>query len=807
MKYTHYIEQMTLAEKCGLLSGKDVWHTRAVERLNIPSIALADGPSGLRKQAGEGDHLGLNESTKATCFPSAAAIANSWDEALAQKVGSAIGQEARQQGIDVVLGPGLNTKRSPLCGRNFEYYSEDPYLSGKLASGFIQGVQSQGVAACPKHFAANSQELRRMVNDSVVDERTLRELYLTNFEIAVREGKPQSIMSAYNLVNGTYANENPHLLKDILVDEWGFEGVVVTDWGGSNDFVEGVRVGSHLEMPGAGDDSACQLLRAVQEGEIDEATIDQRVDALLQLVLSKSDRAKHTPEDAGPMHDIAREAAEQSIVLLKNQDGILPLDKAAKVAIIGDFAKTPRYQGAGSSVVNPSHVDNTLELMPQYFTHCVGYAPGFHRDGREDMALVEQAARLAGKADYVLLYLGLPEVYEVEGMDRGHMQIPHNQIILLELLEKVNANIIVVLSAGSAVEMPWVKHCKALVYGGLGGQAGAGAMLNVMLGKVCPGGKLAETFPKSYADAPVSKYYPGLERTSEYREGLYIGYRYFETTQAPVCYPFGFGLSYTSFDYRDLVVQDEQVTFTITNTGRVAGSEIAQLYIALPGAKVFRPSKELKGFAKVHLDAGETRQVTIQIDDKAYRYFNVKTGRFEVEGGVYQLQIGASVRDIRLYTEVEVEGTGAPHPYQNVDVSCYEKGDVHVVQDACFEALLGHDIPVALWDKQAPFGLNDAVCQLYYAKSLPARLVYKLLTGLKNKSIAKGKPDLNILFIYNLPFRGIAKMMNGMVSMEMARAIVKIVNGHFFRGMRLLVKGFFTRPRLSDKLYKGEQMK
>lgn len=804
MRYQQTIKRMTLAEKCGLLSGKDVWHTRALAHLGIPSITLSDGPSGLRKQAGEGDHLGLNASTQATCFPSAATLANGWDEALVETVGAAIGQEARRQGVQVVLGPGLNTKRSPLCGRNFEYFSEDPYLSGKLAAGFVRGIQGQGVAACPKHFAANSQELHRMVNDSVVDERTLRELYLTNFEIAVKEGKPRSIMTSYNLVNGTYANENTQLLHQTLVEEWGFNGAVVTDWGGCNDFAEGIRAGSHLEMPGTGDDSACQLMRAVQAGGISEELVNQRVDALLHLILAAPAQGEGVVDEE-KMHRIARKAAEQSIVLLKNQDDVLPLQQNTKVAVIGDFAKTPRYQGAGSSVVNPTRVDQTLELITQYYPNTIGYTQGFLREDKPEASLLEQAVRLAKEAEYVLLYLGLPEAYETEGLDREHMRIPENQIRLLETLSKVNKNIIVVLSAGSAVEMPWLEACKALVYSCLGGQAGADALLRVISGAVCPSGKLAETFPLQYEDLPVSRYYPGRERTSEYREGLYVGYRYFETAQAPVRFPFGFGLSYTTFAYDDLQMREQQATFSLTNTGSVAGAEIAQLYVSLPGAKVFRPAVELKGFAKVYLEAGETRRVTIPLDDKTFRYFSTATNHFEVEGGTYELRIGASIQDIRLHARMEVQGTDTPRPNKDTDIPCYRQAEVHQVSDQDFEALLGRPIPDAHWDLQSPLGLNDAICQLYYAKSLPARLVYRLLTRMKDKSIAKGKPDLNILFIYNMPFRGIAKMMNGMVSMEMARALVTIVNGHFFRGAGALIKGFFSRPRLPDSKSKGGQ--
>ncbi len=795
MRHTELIAQMTLPEKCALLSGKDVWHTRAIERLGIPSIALSDGPSGLRKQEGEGDQLGIHASVKATCFPSAAAIANSWDTELAQRVGSAIGEEARAQNVQVLLGPGLNTKRSPLCGRNFEYFSEDPYLSGKLAAGFIRGVQRQGVSACPKHFAANSQEGHRMASDSVVDERTLRELYLTNFEIAIREGQPQALMTAYNKVNGTYANEHPQLLHDILRGEWGYQGAVITDWGGSNDFTEGIRMGSNLEMPGCGDDSPVQLLQTVREGRIPEETVDQRVDELLELILSTDKARKPGTLDVQGHHETALEAATEAIVLLKNEGGLLPLNQRCKVAVIGDFAQKPRYQGAGSSMVNPTRVDNTLALLDNTFPASIGYAPGFLREDKPDAALTEDALKLAREAECVLLYLGLTEVFESEGIDRTHMRIPQNQIDLLDKLSTVNKHIVVVLSSGSAVEMPWLNRCQALVYGSLGGQAGAEAMLRVLSGVVCPSGKLAETFPVAYGDLPVSHYYPGAQKTSEYREALFVGYRYCVTTNEHPLFPFGYGLSYTSFAYANAAANKASVSLDVTNTGNCAGVEIVQLYVALPNSQVFRPARELKGFARVALAPGETKRVMIPLDDKAFRYFNVKTNRWEIEGGVYQLMLGASSEDIRLTTSVTIAGTDAPIPYGD-ETACYHRAAVHAVPDSAFRALLGHELPPHSWDEKAPLEMNDAIMQLYYAKNPLARWVGKLLSSLIDRSLAKGTPDLNLLFMYNMPFRGIAKMMNGMVSMEMAEDILLMANGHFFKGLGGVIHGFFHRPHL-----------
>ncbi|MBQ7183077.1 MAG: glycoside hydrolase family 3 C-terminal domain-containing protein [Clostridia bacterium] len=796
MRYADLISQMTLEEKASLLSGRDVWHTHQIERLGIPAMTLSDGPSGLRKQAGEGDHLGLNASTKAACIPAAAALANSWDPEVAEAMGCVVGADAAAQDVQVLLGPGLNTKRSPLCGRSFEYYSEDPYLAGKLAAGFIRGVQKNGVSACAKHFAANSQELLRMHNDSVMDERTLREMYLTNFEIAVKEGKPRCLMTSYNRLNGVYTNENPHLYG-ILRGEWGYDGMVVTDWGGSNSYTEGVRAGMNLEMPAAGDDSPCQLVKAVKEGKISEKVIDQRVDELLCAVMYE--RPKAGPVDEDKRHEAVLAAAEKCVVLLKNEGGVLPLEKNAKVAVIGDFASTPRYQGAGSSMVNASRVDEPLTLLKAAFPDQIGFARGFERLDKENAELMNEAVALAGKAEAVLLYIGLPEGFETEGLDRTHMRLPANQIALIEKVAAANPNVIAVLSCGSAVEMPWIDKCKALVYGCLGGEAAADAVVNVLTGKVNPGGKLAETFPLEYKDMPVSRYYPGTEATSEYREGLYVGYRYFTTAQKAVRFPFGFGLSYTTFEYSGLTVTDEGVSFDIENTGDRDGDEIAQMYVSLPGAKIFRPRMELKGFARVSLKAGEKKRVTIPFDDYTFRYFNVVSNAFEVEGGLYDILIGASSEDIRVRTTFTVKGTGKQNPYAKSEFDCYRAADVMDVGDDAFGKLLGRKIPAHSWVKAEPLGLNDTVRQMKYAKNPVARLGYKILTGKVEKAIEKGKPDLNLLFIYNIPFRGMAKMMNGMVSMDMAEDITTMVNGHWHKGLFRLLKHFFRRPKMETK--------
>ncbi len=795
MKHTDIIEKMTIEEKAAILSGKNVWQSRNIDRLGIPSIFCADGPHGIRKQAREGDHLGLNASLPATCFPTAASISNSWDMDLCREIGEALGEEASALDVNVLLGPGLNIKRSPLCGRNFEYFSEDPYLSGKLAAAYIKGIQSQGVYACPKHFAVNSQELRRMAMNSVVDERTLREIYLEGFEIAVKEGGARSIMTSYNEVNGVYANENEHLLKDILRGEWGFDGIVITDWGGSNDHVKGVAAGSNLEMPSPGLHSARELIEAVENGSLSmealEANVDDLLEAVLDLTRNRENKGKSFDQEGH--HKLAEKAEEESIVLLKNEDELLPLKPGCKVALIGDFAFTPRYQGAGSSLVNPIRVENMEAMIRNYPLNVTGCARGYSRGGKTDVTLKEEALTLAAQADVVLYCFGLDEISESEGMDRIHMGIPQNQISLLTALSEANPNVVGILSAGSAIEMPWHECCKSLLHGYLGGEAGPSAMLRVITGEVNPSGRLSETYPLRYEDTPAYRYFPGAERCSQYREGIYVGYRYYDTVKVKVQYPFGYGLSYTTFSYKDLEVLENEVRFTLTNTGRVDGKEVVQLYVGGPKGRIFRPEKELKGFKKVFLKAGECKAITIPFDDKTFRYWNSMTNRFEVEGGVYSIFIGANVADIRLLQTVTREGTTKDWPYKAETLKSYYTGRISQLSEKEFETLLGHPVPEGKWS--GDLSLNDALSQMYYAKSPLARLVWRILTGLKNKSEEKGKPDLNLLFIYNMPFRGIAKMTGGAVSMDMAEGMVLAVNGHFFRGMRRIIGGYFANAK------------
>ena len=778
MKHDQIIKKLTLEQKCALLSGADTFRSRGMG--DVPSIWLSDGPHGLRKQAGASDHLGLNPSEKATCFPTATTIANSWNEALGEEIGRALGEEAVEQQVAVVLGPGLNMKRNPLCGRNFEYFSEDPYLAGKLAAAYVRGIQTQGVSACPKHFAANNQELRRMATDSIVDERTLREIYLTGFEIAVKEGKPGCIMTSYNKVNGTYANENEHLLVDVLRKDWGYDKAVVTDWGGSNDHALGVKYGSTLEMPAAGLDCVRELMDAVKSGKVSEADVDARVDELLTLALDAQPALQNAkPADMAAHHALARKAAAESIVLLKNEADILPLAEGTKVALIGDFAFTPRYQGAGSSVVNAAQVECLAEEIKSTGLDCIGTAKGYERNGMHNAELAAEAVALSAKADVALLCLGLTEQDESEGLDRPHMMLADNQVALLNAVREKAQKVVVLFHAGSAVELPWLDKCDALLHGALGGQAGASAMLDALTGKVNPSGKLAETWPIHYEDTPSRFHFGGDGVNVEYREGLFIGYRYYQKAGKKVRFPFGYGLSYTSFAYENLAADASGATLTIRNTGKHAGAEVVQLYVRKPDSKLPMPVQELKGFAKVCLQPGESREVCIALDDKAFRCWNVKTSRWEIEGGAYEIRVGASSEDIRLTAAVTVAGTNAPVPYDPAELPSYYAGDVQEVSQAEFEKLLGSPVPA---DKPV-IDRNMTLGQLHHSRAPIGWIIGGVLNLLVKRAMKKGTADLNLLFVHNMPLRAIAKMTNGMVSMGVIDGLVMELKGFWVIGL------------------------
>jgi len=804
LKYETIIQQMSLEEKALMMSGKNTWQTQDYPQYGIPSMMMSDGPHGMRTQPPEaGDHLGINASMPATCFPTAATIANSWDVQLGEEIGKALAEEAISMGVHVILGPGLNIKRSPLCGRNFEYFSEDPYHAGKMAASYIKGIQSYGISACPKHFAVNSQELRRMAMDSVLDERTLREIYLTGFEIAVKEGKAKSIMSSYNEVNGVYANENKHLLQEILVDEWGFEGYVVSDWGASNDHALGVKHGSHLEMPGTAKVGQKEILEGIKNGVLTETELDQRLDELLNVIFTTNEGAKKTKEvygigqssmtrlayDVEAHHALARKAAEEGIVLLKNGGDILPLTGKAKVAVIGDFAKTPRYQGAGSSLVNPTkEPESILNCIEDTDLHMVSFAQGYKRNAKPDAQLIDTAVKAAGEADVILVFAGLDEIGEAEGLDRTNMKMAEAQNALIDALTDKYDNVIVVLSAGSPVEMPWADKVKAIVQGYLGGQAGASAMLNVLTGKANPSGRLNETYPICYEDTPAYTYYPSKERNSEYREGLYVGYRYYTTVGKEVRFPFGYGLSYTTFAYKDIKANEKEVRFTLKNTGNRAGAEIPQVYVEMISDTVYRPVRELKGFARVELAPGEEKEVRIPLETYAFRFFDTRTNTWEVESGTYRIVVARNANAIELKTDVTIEGTVKEGRYSEELVPSYFSGAITEVSDEEFKTLYEKEIPDGSWGGE--IGINDAFCQFYYAKSGLCRLVYKVLKGQLDKAIAKGEPNLDVLFIYNMPIRGISRMTGGAVNMKMVHGITEIANGHFLRGLGKVISGF-----------------
>ena len=774
------ISKLTLMEKAALLSGKNEWESRDISRLGIQSISFSDGPHGLRRQEGAGDHLGLNASLPATCFPTAATVANSWDPELGEEIGAALGEEAVAQKVDVLLGPGLNMKRSPLCGRNFEYFSEDPILAGKMAASYVRGIQSQHVYSCPKHFAVNSREYRRMAMNAVVDERTLREVYLTAFEIAVKEGGAKTIMSAYNEVNGKYANENEHLLVDILRKEWGFDGIVVTDWGASNDHVAGVKCQSNVEMPNPGLDSARELIKAATEGEgrITEAEIDQAILPIIEAALYFKDNDHTKGFDKEAHHAIAKKAAVNSAVLLKNDESILPLAPGTKVALKGPFVDKPRYQGSGSSQVNSTKVETIAEQIKNY-----------------DLQVVEDPEQ----ADVVLFFFGLDEIAESEGGDRMSIDVPEYQIKELEQLTVFNKHIIGVMSAGSSVKMPWLSNLQALLHGYLTGQAGASALLDIITGKEIPTGKLSESYPFAYTDCSIVNYAGTEKRNLQYREGPFIGYRYYDTADVAVQFPFGYGLSYTTYEYSNLTVTADGVKFTITNTGARDGAEIAQLYVGKAESGLIRPKKELKGFKKVWIKAGESLEVEIPFDDKTFRYFSTVSNQWEIEGGEYQIYVGASVADIKLTGAITKEGTITELPYNIDDLPSYKTGKVRNVHYEEFEKLYAMPLPE---EKVGLLEINDALCQMKDAKSAICRKVYKVLKNNLDKSYEKGVPDLNTMFIYNMPFRAICKMSGGMVSREMVESIVTIANGHFFRGLGGVIGGFF-RNRSANKKYEA----
>ncbi len=804
---TELLGQMTLEEKASLCSGRDFWYLKGIERLGIASIMVTDGPHGLRKQAGEGNQAGITDSVPATCFPTASALAATWNRDLIFQVGQALGEECRQEKVAVILGPGANIKRSPLCGRNFEYFSEDPYLTGQMASSLIKGVQSQGVGASLKHYAVNNQEYRRMVIDAIVDERALREVYLAGFEMAVKEAQPWTVMCAYNKVNGTYCAEHETLMTTILKEEWGHTGLVVTDWGAMNDRVAGLKAGVELEMPGVANGNDASLVAAVQSGQLDEAILDRAVERILALIFRAGESlAEDLSYDKEAHHALARQVAAEGAVLLKNEGAILPLKYNTRIALIGRFARSPRYQGAGSSLMNPTRLDNLLDELSAYFGgENISFAEGYTETGDPaDETLIQEALEVARAADVVVVCAGLTDMDEVEGLDRTDMKLPCGQDALIRELAAAHKKVVVVLSNGAPVEMPWADNVSGILEGYLGGQAGGGALADILSGHVNPGGKLAETFPNRLEDNPSHHYFPSGPAAVEYRESIYIGYRYYDKVAQEVLFPFGHGLSYTTFAYRDLQLshtsipdtEQVKVTLKVRNTGKVRGQEIIQLYVRDVESTAFRPQKELKAFAKVDLQPGEETEVSLVLDRRAFATYNTDLKDWVVEAGEFEILVGASSRDIRLSTCVEVTCSQAAFIPERDRCPAYHyfpKG-ASVSQDD-FESLLGKARPANVGAQKGTYTINTPVGDM--RDSLVGRLLHSYMGRQISKLIA-GKEDtptalLMSSMVNEAPMRAILMAGDGSITRPMLDAMLIMINGHFFKGAAALIKAAWKK--------------
>jgi len=797
------ISQMTLEEKASLCSGRNFWYLKGIERLGIPSIMVTDGPHGLRKQAGDADHVGLNESVPATCFPTASTLAATWDRVLIYQVGVALGEECRQEKVGVILGPGANIKRSPLCGRNFEYFSEDPYLSGEIAKSHINGVQSQGIGTSLKHYAVNNQETRRMSIDAIVDERALREIYLAGYEIAVKEAQPWTVMCAYNRINGTYASDHKTLMREILKDEWGHEGLVVTDWGAMNDRPVALDAGTELEMPGSPNGNDAKILAAVQSGQLDEAVLDSSVECILTMIFKAQETlSEDFSYDPQAHHTLARRVAGEGAVLLKNEGNLLPLQRDTKVALIGRFAKEPRYQGAGSSLMNPSQLDTLYaEIEELVGKENLSYTDGYTRKGDQpDQALIQEALDLAQTADVVVVSSGLTDLYETEGLDRTHMKLPPEHDALIEALAAAQLKVVVVLSNGSPVEMPWIKSVPAILEGHLGGQAAAGGVADILFGVLNPSGKLAETFPLKLEDNPSYHYFPGGPATVEYRESIYVGYRYYDTVNQEVLFPFGHGLSYTTFEYSDLHLSQDQisendpltVTLKVKNIGSLTGKEVVQLYVHDVQSSVFRPHKELKGFAKVDLAPGESKTVALELDRRAFAYYNTSLKDWQVEPGTFEILVGASSQDIRLkaFLEVDSEQTTSPSVDADKTPSYYNfpKG-TPMAQDE-FETLLGRPIPPNQGPAKGDYTMNTPIGDM--GESFIGRQFHSIMKSQMAK-VFQAQEDtptaiLGEAMLREMPLRTVLMMGGGPLNREMLEALLTMMNGKFFKGVGAMIR-------------------
>ena len=783
------LQQLSLEEKADLCSGADFWHLAAVERLNLPSIMVTDGPHGLRKQPNDADHLGLTESVPATCFPTASGLAASWNRALITEVGVALGEECRQEHVSVLLGPGVNIKRNPLGGRNFEYFSEDPFLSGEMAVAWVNGVQSQGVGASLKHFAANNHEAGRMVADVVVDERSLREIYLPGFEAAVRQAKPFTIMCSYNKLGGVYLSENRKMLTEILRDEWQFEGLVMTDWGAAHDRVRGIKAGLDLEMPSSGELNTRKIIDAVDQGTLSLDELDRCVARIIDLILKSKPAVEQVSRfSVDAHHDLAKRAAVEACVLLKNEAGFLPLAPEVSVAVIGSLAKNTRYQGSGSSQIVPTRLEQPFDAISRLVlgeSGQVTYADGYTLKGDASEKLMTEALMLAEKADRVVLVVGLTPDYESEGFDRSHLDLPPGQQNLIKVLEPVHHKLVLVLQNGAPVVLPEISKVPAILEAYLGGQAGASALAEIVFGRSNPSGKLAETFPICIEDVPSQPWFPGETRQSQYREGIWVGYRYFDSVDKAVQFPFGHGLSYTTFEYSDLAIEmsagevftklDEVlVNVRVKNTGNHAGAEIVQLYVGQANASVHRPGKELKGFEKVHLASGEEKTVSIKLNYRAFAFWHCQQDDWVAESDQYTLFVGSSIADIRCSESIPIKTVyeiGQRNPALN---AYFTPGSCHYGDDV-FEALLGHSIPPMLPTK--PFQLNSTLAEVQdtFVGGQLVKLVNRMSVKMLGESSDHNKAMVQAI-ISEMPLRSMVSMSQGKFSFSLLRRLIHCMN-------------------------------
>ncbi|MFW5889045.1 MAG: beta-glucosidase family protein [Bacillota bacterium] len=787
------VNKLSLTEKIKLLTGKNFWYLKPIPKANLKSIMLTDGPHGLRKQKDSGDHLGISNSVEATCFPTASALAASWDKDLIFNLGQTLAEECLTENVSVLLGPGVNIKRNPLCGRNFEYFSEDPYLAGELASAYINGVQSKNIGTSLKHFALNNQETNRMVVDVIVDERTMRELYLKPFEIAVKKAQPWTVMSSYNLINGIYASENKKLLQDILKDEWKHEGLVVTDWGANNDRVKGLVAGQELEMPSSKALYTKQIKRAIKRKKITEEILDKRVERNVEMIIKANEtlNKEYKAYNKAKHHDFAREVASESIVLLKNEDDILPLNDKQKVALIGRFAKEPRYQGSGSSLIQPTKLTNAYDALKKVLKDKIFYADGYNiKTDTINNELIDEATKLAKQVDVVLLMVGLTDSYESEGFDREHLNLPTNHTKLIEAIIKVNKNIIIALANGSPVTMPWRNNVKAIIEQYLTGQATGEALADIVFGKVNPSGKLAETFSNNLEEIPSTNNFPGKDKQVIYKEGLYVGYRAYDKLDIKPLYEFGYGLSYTKFKYNEFKIENDKrnnkinIKFKLTNTGNKFGKEIVQVYVSKKASLIYRPVQELKAFAKVALEPSQMKPIKLEIE---YANLNIYQGDFKLESGDYEIKIGASSRDIKYKEIINIESNDK---IINDNLDIYKNYDKTTrINDTIYEKLLGYGLPKPPAKK--PYSINSTlgeIKQTFIGKKIYEK-VYKQMSFMIDNETNETNRKMIEKTINQMPFRSLVIFSEGKLSLKRAKGMLDLMNKRFFKG---IVKVIFS---------------